>query len=69
LPKQHFPQRIDGTSFTLVAGDTLLAQNNNSVTINLGSVVAKKVKLKITSGYRSDYWELAEFVIYGEVID
>ncbi len=49
--------------------DTLLAQSNDSVTIDLGSVVAKKVKLKITSGYENDYWELAEFVVYGEVID
>jgi hypothetical protein len=59
----------DGTSFTLAGSDTLLAQPNDSVTIDLGSVVAKKVKLKITSGYENDYWELAEFEVYGEVID
>jgi hypothetical protein len=59
----------NGTSFTLAGSDTLLAQGNDLVTIDLGSVVAKKVKLKITSGYETDYWELAEFVVYGEVID
>ena len=59
----------NGTSFTLAASDRLLAQSNDSVTIDLGSIVVKKVKLKITSGYRTDYWELAEFVVYGEVID
>ena len=55
----------NGKSFTLVGSGTLLEQRNDSVTINLGDVVAKKVKLRITSGYRSDYWELAEFVVYG----
>jgi hypothetical protein len=59
----------DGTSFTSAGSDTLLDQANDSVTIDLGSVVAKKVKLKITSGYENDYWELAEFEVYGEVID
>ena len=59
----------NGTSFTLAASDMLLAQANDSVTIDLGNTVAKKVRLRITSGYRTDYWELAEFVVYGEVID
>jgi chitodextrinase len=59
----------DGTSFTSAGSDTLLDQANDSVTIDLGSVVAKKVKLRIESGYEPDYWELAEFVVYGEVID
>jgi len=57
------------SNYILAGSDTLLDQANDSVTINLGSVVAKKVKLKITSGYSNDYWELAEFEVYGEVID
>jgi hypothetical protein len=59
----------DGTSFTLVGSDTLLEQSNDSVTIPLGDVVAKKVKLRIESGYRTDYWELAEFEVKGVVIE
>ena len=59
----------NGTTFTLAGSDRLLAQSNDSVTIDLGSVVAKKVKLKITSGNHSSYLELAEFEVYGEVID
>ena len=55
----------DGTTFTLAGSGTLLAQPNDSVAIDLGGVVAKKVMLRVTSGYRSDYWELAEFVVYG----
>jgi hypothetical protein len=72
---QYFSKNVEvwtsanGTSFTLAGNDTLLKQSNDSVTIDLGDVVAKKVKLKITSGYRSDYWELGEFVVNGVVID
>ena len=59
----------NGTSYTIAGSDTLLDENNDSVTIDLGGVVAKKIKLVVTSGYRSDYWELAEFEVYGVVID
>jgi hypothetical protein len=60
---------VNGSSFTFAGGDTLLAQSNDSVTIDLGDVAAKEIKLIVTSGYRSDYWELAEFVVYGNVIE
>jgi len=55
----------DGTSFTLAASDVLDDSPNYSVTIPLGDIEAKKIMLRITSGYESDYWELAEFVVYG----
>ena len=55
----------DGISFTLVANGMLAETAYDSVAINLEGVVAKKVMLRVTSGYRSDYWELAEFVVYG----
>jgi len=62
----------DGTNFDddpPVGSDTLDAVANDSISIPLGDVTAKKIKLVITSGYRTDYWELAEFEVYGEVID
>ena len=60
---------FDGSSYTLAGSDTLFDENADSVTINLGENVAKKIKLAVTSGYRTDYWELAEFVVFGEVIE
>jgi hypothetical protein len=54
----------NGTTFTRVAKGTL-ANAVNSIKLSLGNVVAKKVKLRITSGYRTDYWELGEFVVNG----
>ena len=58
---------VNGTSFTLAGSDTLLEQNDDSVTIPLGDVVAKKIKLVVTSGYSTEYWELAEFVVNGAI--
>jgi hypothetical protein len=55
----------DGNSFTMAASGTLQNTANTSLTLNLGETVAKKVKLVITSGYRTDYWELGEFEVYG----
>jgi hypothetical protein len=59
----------NGTSFTLAGSDTLDDSLNDSVIIDLGDVTAKKVKLVITEGYRTDYWELAEFVVNGAIIE
>jgi hypothetical protein len=59
----------NGTSYTIAGSDTLLDANNDSATIDLGDVVAKKIKLVVTSGYRNDYWELAEVVVYGSIIN
>ncbi len=55
----------DGSNFTKAAGGTLQENANSSITLNLGGVLAGKVKLVITSGYRTDYWELGEFVVNG----
>jgi len=60
---------VDGSSFTIAGSDTLLEQDDDSVTIDLGDVVAKKIKLVVTSGYKTDYWELSEFVVHGLVIE
>ena len=35
--------------------------------LDLGDVEAKNVKLVVTSGYRTDYWELSEFVVTGAI--
>jgi chitodextrinase len=59
----------DGTNYTIAASGMLLAQSNYSITLDLGDTVANRVKLVITSGYRSDYWELSEFVVNGVVIN
>jgi alpha-galactosidase len=57
----------DGNSFTKAAGGTLQNSANTSITLNLGETAAKKVKLVITSGYRTDYWELGEFEVFGYI--
>ena len=57
----------NGTDFTLAGSGVLVDEPLNSISIPLGSVTAQKVKLSITSGYRTDWWELAEFEVYGEI--
>ena len=54
----------DGNNYTKAASGTL-GQSDDTITLSLGGVVAKMVKLIVTSGYRSDYWELGEFVVNG----
>ena len=54
----------DGINYTKRAGGTS-ATTVNSLKLNLGDVAARKVKLIIKSGYRTDYWELGEFVVNG----
>ncbi len=58
----------DGASFTSRGSDMLDDEDYDSVTISLVGVTAKYVKLKITSGYSSTYWELAEFEVNGNII-
>jgi hypothetical protein len=55
----------DGTNYTLAGSDRLAKSDNDSVTIDLGNAVAKRVKLAITSGYSADSWALAEFEVFG----
>jgi len=59
----------DGTSFTQAGGGTLAEANGSIVTVDLGGVTAKKVKLVITSGYNDDFWALSEFVVNGLILD
>jgi hypothetical protein len=58
----------NGTSFTSRGSDMLDDEDYDSVTISLVGVTAKYVKLKITSGYSSTYWELAEFEVNGNIV-
>jgi alkaline phosphatase len=51
-------------AWTKIAEGTL-ANNGQPQPMGLSSQFAKRVRLMITSGYRSDYWELAEFELYG----
>ena len=55
----------DGTNYTLAGSGTLANSSNDSVNINLGSAVAKSVKLVVVNGHRTDYWELSEFIVMG----
>jgi len=55
----------DGNNYTKSGSGTLPNTANTSIVINLGGIVAGKVKLVITNGYRSDYWKLGEFEVYG----
>lgn len=55
----------DGSSYSPVASGTLPNTANTSIALDLGGLLAQKVKLVITSGYRNDYWELAEFEVTG----
>jgi hypothetical protein len=59
----------DGTSFTNRGGGTLDDSDGSTVTVDLSGIVAAKIKLVVTSGYRTDWWELSEFVVNGEVIE
>ncbi len=54
----------DGTSYTSAGSGTLANSAGSTVKVDLAGIVAKKVKLVITSGY-SSYWELAELEVYG----
>jgi len=58
----------DGNNFTKTGSGTLQNSANSSITINLGGIAARKVKLVITSGYKSDYWKLGEFEVYGALV-
>jgi hypothetical protein len=57
----------NGTDFTFAGSATLPQEKYRAVGIDLGGVTAKKVKLSITSGYRTDYWEMGEFVVLGAI--
>ena len=58
----------NGTTYTEVASGTLDDSPNYSLPLDLGDITAKYVKLVITEGYRTDYWELAEFEVNGNII-
>jgi hypothetical protein len=59
----------DGSTFTLAGFDALEAVDNDSTAIDLGDVIAEYVKLVITSSHGTSYWELAEFEVYGTIIE
>jgi hypothetical protein len=54
----------DGSAWTKVA-EGELANNGTPQPFELGGQVAKRARLVLTGGYRADYWELAEFELYG----
>jgi beta-lactam-binding protein with PASTA domain len=56
---------LNGSSYTMAASGTLPSGSYSSITLDLGDVEATKVKLMITSGYRTDYWEMGEFIVMG----
>ena len=55
----------DGSNYTLAASGTLANNSSASITLDLSGIVAKRVKLVVTSGYRTDYWEIGEFAVNG----
>jgi hypothetical protein len=56
---------LNGSAFTLAASGTLANVSHSTITLDLGDVEATKVKLVITSGYRTDWWEMGEFIVMG----
>jgi hypothetical protein len=55
----------DTTTWTMLV-DTALAPNETPQTFSLATpVVVDRVRLSITDGVRSDYWELGEFEAWG----
>ncbi len=58
----------DGTTYTEVASGTLDNSPNYSLLLDLEDTLATNVKLVITSGYSSSYWDLAEFEVFGKFI-
>ncbi|MDB4180870.1 DUF5011 domain-containing protein [Flavobacteriaceae bacterium] len=57
----------DGTNYNKIAEGTLGNFVDDAIILDLGGIVAKNVKLVITSGYDESYWELGEFEVYGEI--
>ena len=55
----------DGSNYSLAASGVLANSSGQSITLDLSGIIAKKVKLVVTSGYRSDYWEIGEFELNG----
>ena len=55
----------DGSNYTLAASGTLVNSSGQSITLVLSGIVAQNVKLVVTSGYRTDYWEIGEFELNG----
>ncbi len=53
-----------GANWVLQQRDTL-PNSNQTLTYNITPVLANQVRLRILNGYRTDYWELAEFEAYG----
>jgi hypothetical protein len=72
---QYYSENVEvwistnGTTYTEVASGALANSSNDSITLPLGDVAAKKIKLIVTSGYSTAFWELAEFEVYGTVIE
>jgi hypothetical protein len=60
---------VDGKNYMTIAKGTLPEKGNCAITLDLGKTVVKQIKLVITSGYRTDRWELGEFEVYGDIID
>jgi len=61
---QIFTSNDNGANWVLRQSATL-PDNNNTLTYNITSVQANRVRLRILNGYRNDYWELGEFEAIG----
>jgi hypothetical protein len=65
---QIFTSNNNGATWTLRQSATL-PNNETTLTYNITSVQANRVRLRILNGYRSDYWELGEFEAIGSFVD
>ncbi|WP_339685834.1 hypothetical protein [uncultured Nonlabens sp.] len=65
---QIFTSNNNGATWTLRQSATL-PSNDTTLTYNITSVQANRVRLRILNGYRSDYWELGEFEAIGSFVD
>jgi hypothetical protein len=58
----------NGVDYNLAGSGTLANSSGSSLTFDLAGILCKKIKFRITSGYRTDYWEIGEFVANGMIV-
>ncbi|MBN1558589.1 MAG: fibronectin type III domain-containing protein, partial [Lentisphaerae bacterium] len=59
---------VDGEHYDFVTAGTL-ASGRGPQSFTLGETIAQSVRLEITGGYNPAFWELAEFEVYGALVD
>ena len=55
-----------GVTYTQLVSGTLTS-TTNAQAFSLGGFVGNRVKLLVSSGYRTNFWELSEFQVFGTI--